>query len=188
MMTARRFDAPVPGAECWDTRDTAPERAASPIHVPDPFERTTHEITAPMTDDDAYWDLYADALSTADLAKILNVGKPAVLNRLKSGVIPGHRIVGSWVIFKAEIRAWLESTSNQQPTAPPAPVDVLADYDDEMGYRDLMVLFGKTKRTIYSWLNDGEIPAFHIGNRWVIHKAQLRQKLRETSNHNVPER
>jgi excisionase family DNA binding protein len=139
-------------------------------------------------DDDAYWEAFPDTLSTADLAKILSLGTPAVLVRLKTGVVPGHLIVGSWVIFKAEVRAWLESTSNQIPPGPPAAVDVLARYGDEMGYRDLMELFGKTKQTIYSWLHDGEIPAFHAGNRWIIRKSQLRQKLDDTSNQNQPQR
>lgn len=70
---------------------------------------------------------------------------------------------------------------------PPADVDVLAGYADELNYRDLMVIMGKTKRTIYSWLNDGEIPAFHVGNRWIIHKAQLLEKLRQTSNQSIAE-
>ncbi|ANP74860.1 DNA-binding protein (plasmid) [Cryobacterium arcticum] len=133
-------------------------------------------------DDGAYWDAFPTTLTTGDVAKILSVGKPAVLTRLKSGVIPGHLIVGSWIIFKAEVRAWLESTSNQAPPGPPEPVDVLADYAEEMSYRDLMELFGKTKQTIYTWLHSGEIPAFHAGNRWIIHKPQLRRKLAETSN------
>lgn len=140
-----------------------------------------------MMDDDSYWDAYPDTLSPADLSRILSVGRPAVLSRLKAGIIPGHLIVGSWVVFKAEVRAWLDSTSNQAPPGPPATVDVLASYGDELNYRDLMVIMGKTKRTIYSWLNSGAIPAFHAGNRWIIHKPQLQQKLRETSNQHVGE-
>ena len=135
--------------------------------------------------DDEYWDTYPETLTTAGVAKILHVGKPAVFARLHSGIIPAHQVVGSWIIFKAEIRAWLDSTSNQTPVAPPAAVDVLAAYGDEMSYRDLMVLFDKTKPTIYRWLQTGEIPAYHVGIRWVIHKTQLRQRLHETSNQRV---
>ena len=135
-----------------------------------------------MTDDDAYWASYPDTLTPADVAKILSVGRPAVHTRLKTGVIPGHLIGGSWIIFKAEIRSWLTSTSNQTPPGPPEPVDVLQGYPDEMSYRDLMTLTGKAERTIYAWLSNGEIPAFHAGNRWIIHKAQLKRKLSDTSN------
>ncbi len=136
---------------------------------------------ASVTDDD-YWAAFPDLLTSTDLARILRVGRPAVLARLKRGTIPGHQIGGSWIIFKAEIRAWLASTSNQAPATPPAPVDVLASYPEEMTYRDLMVLFGKTKQTIYAWLQTGVIPASHAANRWIIFKAQLRPFLDKTSN------
>lgn len=176
--------------ERWDnagqgTRNTTPVYA-SPRTRPDirPSahpDRTTQE-TPSMTDDDDYWDAFPDTLSTADVAKILSVGKSTVLLRLKTGVIPGHLIGGSWVIFKAEVRAWIESTSNQTPAAPPTAVDVLEKYADEMDYRDLTELLGKSKQTIYTWLHNGEIPGYHVGSRWTIHKSQLRQKLLETSN------
>lgn len=141
----------------------------------------SYDEAPPLTDDD-YWDAYPETLTTADVAKILHVGKPAVFARLQSGIIPAHQVVGSWIIFKAEIRAWLDSTSNQDPPSEPAEVDVLATYGDELSYRDLMNLFNKTKPTIYRWLQTGEIPAYHVGIRWIIHKTQLRQRLRETSN------
>jgi len=64
----------------------------------------------------------------------------------------------------------------------PAPVDVLESYPDELSYRDLMVLFGKSKQTIYAWLNGGDIAGFHVSGRWVIHKAQLRERLQLSSN------
>ena len=190
-MMATAADGPGLGPGCWDNagQRTDGRLVAAGLSVARPADRlfadsdrNMNETTPPMMDDDAYWEAFPETLSTTHLAKILSVGKPAVLARLKNGVIPGHLVVGSWVIFKVEIRAWLESTSNQPPTEPPAPVDVLAGYDDEMSYRDLMLLTGKTKQTIYTWLHNGEIPAFHVGNRWIIRKSQLRQKLRETSN------
>lgn len=137
-----------------------------------------------MTDDDDYWAALPNTLTPTQLAKILSIGKPAVLSRLRSGVIPGYQIRASWIIFKSEIRAWLASTSNRPPAESPKPVDVLADYGDELTYRDLMALFGKTKQTIYIWIHEGEIPAFNLGNRYVIHKAQLRERLSEISNQN----
>ena len=138
--------------------------------------------TDPMAEDDSYWATYPDTLSVAEVAKILRVQKPSVFLRLKNGTIPAHQISGSWIIFKPELRAWLGSTSNQTVSDVPAPVDVLEAYPDELSYRDLMVLFGKTKQTIYAWLNDGEIAGFHVGGRWVIHKGPLREKLQTSSN------
>jgi excisionase family DNA binding protein len=195
-MMATTAESPGPGEDHWDnagqgTHGNTSAEAPSSTRAADRFaadsDRNTNESTPPMMDDDHYWEPFPDTLTAADLSKILSVGRPAVLARLKSGVIPGHLIGGSWVIFKAEVRAWLNANSNQAPAGPPADVDVLADYADELSYRDLMVIMGKTKRTIYSWLNDGEIPGFHVGNRWIIHKTQLREKLRQTSNQTFSE-
>lgn len=190
-------EGPGQGEDYWDTGGQVipanfsadfPVDAPSSPRAADRFAADTHwntnESTPPMKDDDTYWEHFPETLTAADLSKILSIGRPAVLTRLKSGMIPGHLIVGSWVIFKAEVRVWLDSTSNQAPTGPPVEVDVLANYENEMSYRDLMVIMGKTKRTIYSWLNSGEIPAFHAGTRWIIHKTQLREKLESTSNQN----
>jgi len=135
-----------------------------------------------MAENDSYWATYSDTLTVAEVAKILRVKTPSVFLRLKNGTIPAHQISGSWIIFKPEVRAWLDSTSNQAASSIPAPVDVLEPYPDELSYRDLMVLFGKTKQTIYAWLHSGEIAGFHVGNRWVIHKEQLRQQLERSSN------
>lgn len=190
---ARRRPVIEAGVTCWDNAvngldsdvDTPDTSTTRPV---DRFaaypNRISYEKTPPLMDDE-YWVAYPETLTTADVAKILRVGKPAVFARLQSGIIPAHQVVGSWIIFKAEVRAWLDSTSNQAPAGPPAVVDVLAAYGDEMSYRDLMVLFDKTKPTIYRWLQTGEIPAYHVGIRWIIHKTQLRQRLHETSNQRV---
>jgi excisionase family DNA binding protein len=160
----------------------APSSTRAADRIAATFDRTTYEKPPPVMDDDTYWDPFPNTLSPTDVATILRVGRPAVRAKLKNGIIPGHLIAGSWVVFKAELRAAIEATSNQAAPSQPQPVDVLADYNDEMTYHDLMNLLGKSKRTIYTWLNSGEIPAFHIGTRWIIHKGQLRQKLLDTSN------
>jgi len=135
-----------------------------------------------MAEDDSYWATYPDTLTVEDVAKIIRVKKRSVFLRLQNGTIPAHQISGSWIIFKAEVRAWLASTSNQATSDAPEVVDVLESYPDELNYRDLMVLFGKTKQTIYAWLHNGDIVGSNIGGGWVILKAQLRQQLRLSSN------
>ena len=65
-----------------------------------------------MSEED-YWAQFPDTLSTTDVAKIIRTGVQAVRGRLRRGTIPGHRIGDTWIIFKAEIRAWLATTSNQ---------------------------------------------------------------------------
>ena len=90
-------------------------------------ERSTHETLEPVSEED-YWSQFPDTLTTADVAKIIRTGAPAVRARLRDGTIPGHRIADSWIIFKSEIRAWLAATSKRPRTS--EPVDVLADYPD----------------------------------------------------------
>jgi hypothetical protein len=155
----------IPPASSVESSTEAAQPSRSLIHL----EIVTNGISL-MAEDDSYWAAYPDTLSVAEVAKILRA------------TIPAHQISGSWIIFKVELRAWLDSTSNQAASNVPAAVDVLEEYPDELSYRDLMVLFGKTKQTIYAWLHSGEVAGFHISGRWVIHKAQLRDQLRRSSN------
>lgn len=175
---ARRWPNGGPAAdERQDTR--SPDRFSA---YPD---GDSHEPAAPMTDDDTYWDAFPNALSTTDLSRILSVGRPGIFTRLTNGVIPAYRLERSWIIFKPEVRAWLDANSNRPQPEPAEPVDVLARYADEMSHRDLMELFDKSKPTIYRWMESGVIPAFHVGGRWLVRKSQLRQALREASNQSV---
>ncbi|SDZ48532.1 DNA binding domain-containing protein, excisionase family [Herbiconiux ginsengi] len=136
----------------------------------------------PADEEDAYWASYPPTLTTAQLAKILSVGRVTVFTRLSSGIIPAYRIERSWVVFRDEVRSWLATTNSRSPQTPASPVDVLQGLDDELTYRDLMILFAKSKPTIYRWMESGVIPAFHVGSRWVVQKSQLRQALRGYSN------
>ena len=169
----------------WDTEGTPgvpPDSSrGSPAPPHSEPERSPHETSEPVSEED-YWSQFPDTLTTADVAKIIRTGAPAVRARLRDGTIPGHRIADTWIIFKPEIRAWLATTSNHPP-ATIEPVDVLADYPDELNYRDLMQLFRvKYKGTIYIWLEHGDIPGSFVGGRWIIHKWQLQERLDETSN------
>lgn len=112
------------------------------------------------------------------------VGNPPYIRYqdFTGGTIPGHRIGGSWIIFKAELLASVESRSEQVDRSASAPIDVLAGYGNEMTYKDLIVCLGKTKQTIYTWLREGTIPAYLIGDQWVIHTHQVRRMLEQTSN------
>ena len=180
------------GTQCWDNAgygfDEATAISSSRRDDPSsaPAQRNQNESPDYMTDEE-YWATFPETLTTADLAKILRVGKAAVRSRLRNNIIPAHLISGSWIIFKQEIRAWLASTSNQPPAEPLAAADVLAPYGEELTYRDLMKLFGKTKQTIYIWLSEGHVPASHTAGHWLIFKSQIEQLLAETSNQNVAE-
>lgn len=144
-------------------------------------ERSRNENPYAVSEsEEEYWAQFPDTLTTEHVAKIIRTGVQAVRSRLRDGTIPGHRVADSWIIFKAEIRAWLPSTTNRPK--PIEPVDVLAGYPDELSYRDLMTLFGKTKQTVYVWLEQGHVPGSLVAGRWTIYKWQLHELLHETSN------
>lgn len=137
-------------------------------------------LSLPLMDDD-YWAKYPDPLPLVDIAAIVRLHETTVLRRLQSGEIPGHFIGGSWIVFKDEFRAWLGSMRNV-PIPPPADVDPLSRFDDELGVPELIELFGKGKHTILRWLHNNSIPGYLIANRWTVYKAELRETLDETSN------
>ncbi len=168
-------------------RDTGPASSTPYDRFFAFLPKTPEESNTAMIDDDHYWDPYPQTLTVAEMQTILRISRPTAFSRLQNGVIPAHYIAGSWIVFKAEVRSWLESTSNQAPVDRAAEVDVLASYPEELTYQDLMVLFRKSKETIYRWLHAGEIPAYHVTGRWIIRKTHVREKLRETSNQNIRE-
>lgn len=131
--------------------------------------------------DDSYWKRLPPSLSPAAAAAVLRLGVPAVQRRLKLGQLPGHRIGGSWIIFTAHLREWLEASSNQVRDQR-VPTDVLAPYPETLTYRHLMSLFGKSKVTIYIWLNDGTVPAHQIGESWLIYRSEIAALLDRTKN------
>lgn len=183
-----RLYSEVAPAHCHNAEndlDGCPTAESAPLSARrDPFSAYAHrsDHDPPQTVTDDYWASYPETLTSEHLAKILRIGVPAVQARLRSGSIPAHHVGRSWIIFRDEIRAWIAASSNRPGGDAVAEPDVLQGYDDEISYRELMKLFGKTKQTIYIWLHGGVIPASNVAGRWVVLKPQLRELLRTTSN------
>ncbi|WP_368499973.1 helix-turn-helix domain-containing protein [Herbiconiux sp. A18JL235] len=127
------------------------------------------------------WDQFSTVMSTLQIAATLGIRQMDVLNRFADGTIPAYRFGKYWIVFTAEFRAWITACTTTDSAQMP-PVDVLAAYDETMTYKDLMELFERSKLTIYRWIADGTLPAFKIGNRWLIRTHYLRQTLNENSN------
>ncbi|THG29294.1 helix-turn-helix domain-containing protein [Naasia lichenicola] len=127
-------------------------------------------------------------VSVNDVAIALNVSRDTAYKWISTGLVPAHRIGPSWVIFADEVRAWLHTRSNQLIASEISlEVDLLADYPDQLTYRDLMQLLGRSKKTIYSWLENGIIPAYRVESRWVTHKIDLARLLSSSSNQATPQ-
>lgn len=134
-----------------------------------------------MAEDD-YWDTLPVTLKSKDLERLLQIGQTTVSLWLNRGTIPGHQIAHSWIVFRSEVRQWLESTSTVPvPEHEPYPHPLDA-YDEFLNYRDLMALLGKSRPAIFGWLNDGTIPAVRPGGRWRVEKGALHRLFDETSN------
>lgn len=43
-------------------------------------------------------------------------------------------------------------------------------------------LLGKTRQSIYKWLNEGTIPGYQIGSSWIIIRDELKAVLRGGGN------
>src|SRR3546814_18360506 len=102
----------TPAAETADPPGDAAAQHSEP-------ERSPHESPEPVSEED-YWSQYPDTLTTADVAKIIRTGAPAVRARLRDGTIPGHRTAHSWIISTAAILPWPTATRNPPPPHPPA--------------------------------------------------------------------
>ncbi|MDR5700109.1 helix-turn-helix domain-containing protein [Agromyces aerolatus] len=101
---------------------------------------------------------------------------------MADGRLPGYRLtISSWLVFRDELRAHLNASSNRVPRDTSTP-DVLADFDEVLGYRDLMLLLGKSKPTVYAWLQAGTIPGYFLDGRWIIYRHELRVALDAVRN------
>jgi excisionase family DNA binding protein len=167
-----------------DSEPSAPEEL--PAHrLPDQTETESPPSTgaaSPRMAHDDYWDSLPVTLKSKDLERLLQIGQTTVSLWLNRGTIPGHQIAHSWIVFRSEVRDWLESTSTVPvPEHEPYP-DPLDGYGDYLNYQDLMALLGKSRPAIFGWLNNGTIPAMRPGGRWRVEKNTLRRLLEETSN------
>lgn len=76
--------------------------------------------------DDNAWSNLPVTLTSTDLQSLLNVGPATVSKWLKAGKIPSHQIGSTWITFRCEVAAWLESTANTPATGrrqDPHPLD-----------------------------------------------------------------
>ncbi|MDI6794386.1 MAG: helix-turn-helix domain-containing protein [bacterium] len=54
-------------------------------------------------------------MTVKEVAKYLRMHMTSVYRLAKAGILPAHRVGGSWRFKKAEIEEWLKNRSNIQP-------------------------------------------------------------------------
>jgi hypothetical protein len=128
--------------------------------------------------DDAFWAELPEVLHTKHLTQITRRGAQTVFIWLARGILPGHRIAGSWIVYKEVFQHRLESP-NEPYTL---PVELLARYGEDLSIADQALLIGRSKKTVYLWLRLGHLPARRLGPSWLIYKTPFVELLEATSN------
>lgn len=62
--------------------------------------------------------------------------------------------------------------------------ELFAPYPAHLTVRQLAEVLGIERSTAYNWLNQGRIPAYRIGNHWVILRDEVKAFVAE--GHNLP--
>lgn len=66
----------------------------------------------PVSRLDELFARYPEHLSIEELAEVLGVTKPTAYRWLQTGVVPGYKVGGSWVVLRDEVRDHLIAGRN----------------------------------------------------------------------------
>ncbi len=60
--------------------------------------------------------------------------------------------------------------------------ELFAGYPEHLSVQELTELLGVKKSTIYSWLQQGTIPAYRVGGSWVVLREEVKDLMRSGRN------
>lgn len=60
---------------------------------------------------------------------------------------------------------------------------LFADYPPILSVSDLSKILGVNSKTVYDYLQNGDIPAYRIGTKWLILRDEVQDSLKKSSNH-----
>lgn len=121
-------------------------------------------------------------LGAAGVAKLLGMSVQTVNTWAKTDRMPAYQVGRSWIVFRAEIQAWLESTSTD-PHRDRSPVgDPLASLPPLLSPAETAALLWVSAPTLNKMLDSGELPYFNLGARKRIETAALRSFLEGVRN------
>lgn len=128
--------------------------------------------------DDNYWSSFSHVLSLNDLTEVTGKGSVTIWRWLNRGILPGHQIAGSWIVYREEIRAKLLDADS----APLIPSIFLSTFPDRLDVPQLATLLGKTEQTAYNWLAANEVKGHKVSSAWLVYKSEFEELLLKTSN------
>ena len=70
---------------------------------------------------DELFDGYPEHLTVPQLADVLGVKRTTAYRWLQTGIVPGYKMGGHWVILRDEVRDMLASGRNAPPDEEPRP-------------------------------------------------------------------
>ncbi|WP_279365736.1 helix-turn-helix domain-containing protein [Microbacterium testaceum] len=59
---------------------------------------------------------------------------------------------------------------------------LFAGYPPILSAKDLAEVLGLNSKTVYEYLQSGELPAYHVGSKWVIVRDEVIEHISRTSN------
>lgn len=59
---------------------------------------------------------------------------------------------------------------------------LFAGYPPILSAKDVAEVLGLNSKTVYEYLQSGELPAYHIGSKWVIVRDEVVEYISSTSN------
>jgi excisionase family DNA binding protein len=59
---------------------------------------------------------------------------------------------------------------------------LFAGYPPILSAKDVAEVLGLNSKTVYEYLQSGEIPAYHIGSKWVIVRDEIVEYISSTAN------
>ncbi|WP_372379014.1 helix-turn-helix domain-containing protein [Curtobacterium luteum] len=55
-------------------------------------------------------------------------------------------------------------------------------YPPILSARELAEILGLNNKTVYEYLQNGDLPAYHIGSKWIIVRDEVLEHIQSTSN------
>jgi len=59
---------------------------------------------------------------------------------------------------------------------------LFAGYPPVLSAKDVAEVLGLNSKTVYEYLQSGELPAYHIGSKWVIVRDEVVEHISSTAN------
>ena len=128
------------------------------------------------------WNALPITMRSRDLQLLLGIRPTTVTSWLRQGAIPGYLVHHSWIAFRPEVRAWMESTANWPiPARAPDP-DPLDAYGDVLDVGDVSELLRVSRQCVTGWLRAGFLGGQIDRGRWQVEKTAVQALLLECTN------